>query len=194
METKVKKPFYKKWWVWAIVIVVIIGAIASGGGNDDTKPADSKKPTVTDGAKKEEEKTYKIGDDIASGKINVIINSCTEKKEFKSGNQFIENVKTEGKFIVIDAKLTNNDKESRTIDTGMFKLVDSQNREFDVYSKAELMMILDDKYLFLESVNPGMNRTGTFVFEVPEDVSSYSLKIYPGIMFKTGTPQIVKLK
>lgn len=198
MEKPIKKPLFKRWWFWVIVVIVVIGAIASGG-NDNTKPtADNSKPTVSDSTKKEdkkeEEKTYKIGDDITSGKINVIINSCTEKKEFKSGNQFIDDVKTEGKFIVVEAKITNNDSESRTIDTNMFKLVDSQDREFDVYSKFELMTILDDKYLFLESVNPGMSRTGTFVFEVPEDVNTYSLKIYPGIMFKTGTPQIVKLK
>jgi len=30
---KIKKPFYKKWWVWAIVAVVLIGAIGGGGGS-----------------------------------------------------------------------------------------------------------------------------------------------------------------
>ncbi|MGG0788269.1 Ltp family lipoprotein [Peribacillus simplex] len=38
---KVKKPFYKKWWVW-VLAVIIIASIASGGGEEsattDTEP------------------------------------------------------------------------------------------------------------------------------------------------------------
>lgn len=56
------------------------------------------------------------------------------------------------------------------------------------------MMILGDKSLFLESCNPGMSRTGTFVFEVPEDVESYSLKVGSGTGFAAKTSEIVKLK
>jgi len=29
--TKIKKPFYKKWWVWAITAVVLIAAVSGGG-------------------------------------------------------------------------------------------------------------------------------------------------------------------
>lgn len=199
MSEKVKKPFFKKWWFWVIVVVIALGAIGSGGSGDDKKTADtSGKPAASDTAKKddkkEEEKVYNVGDSVTAGKISVVINKVSEQKEFKSGNQFIKNVTTEGKFIVVEGKITNNDSDARTIDTNMFKLVDDKKREFEVYSKAELMMILGDKYLFLESVNPGMSRTGTFVFEVPADVATYSLKVYPGVGFKTGTPQTVKLK
>lgn len=196
-----KKPFYKKWWFWLIVVIIVVGAIGSGGESKDsgkeiskTSPTSKQTSKTASAEKTEEAETYKIGDDVKVGKINVIINKCDEKKEFKSNNRFMKNVNTEGKFIAIDAKITNNDSEARTIDTNMFKIVDSKNREFEVYSKAELMMILGDKYLFLESVNPGMNRAGTFVFEVPADVNQYSLKVYPGIMFKTGDPKVIKLK
>lgn len=199
MSEKVKKPFFKKWWFWVIVVVIALGAIGSGGSGDDKKTADtSGKPAASDSTKKEEkkaeEKIYNVGESLDVGKFGIVINKCSEQKEFKSGNQYMKNVTTEGKFIVVEAKITNNDSDSRTIDTEMFKVVDDKNREFKVYSKAELMMILGDKYLFLESVNPGMSRTGTFVFEVPADVTAYSLKVYPGIGFKTGTPQTVKLK
>jgi len=187
-----KKPIFKKWWFWLIVIILIVMVKACSDGGDTSKPASN--TTKTNTAAKEAEKVYKIGDNIAAGKINVIINKCSEKSEFKSNNQFIDSVKTEGKFIVVDAKLTNNDSEARTIDTNMFKLIDSKNREFNVYDKVELMTLLGDKYLFLESVNPGMSRAGTFVFEVPKDIKSYSLKVYPGIMFESGTPEVVKLK
>lgn len=42
-KTKVKKPFYKKWWVW-LLAVIIIGAIATSGedSDQDTSTADKK--------------------------------------------------------------------------------------------------------------------------------------------------------
>ena len=33
MEKKVKKPIWKKWWVW-ILAIIIVGAITSGGESD----------------------------------------------------------------------------------------------------------------------------------------------------------------
>lgn len=189
-----KKSIFKRWWFWLIVVVVIIGIAGSiGGTEDDAKQAGS--PGATKAADPApEEKVYKIGDSVEVGKFSITISSCTEQDKFKSDNMYIDDVTTEGKFIAVEAKIINNDKEARTIDTNMFKLVDSQNREFEVYSKFELMTMLGDKYLFLESVNPGMSRSGIFVFEVPKDVNEYSLKMYPGILFKTGKPEIVKLK
>ena len=34
---KEKKPWYKKWWVWAIVVVVVIAAIGGGSGASSNK-------------------------------------------------------------------------------------------------------------------------------------------------------------
>lgn len=74
---KVKKPFYKKWWVWALVIVVIIG-IGSASNNSKT-PSNQTTQTTTNGTTDNEtasssENTniikagmYKIGTDIQAG-------------------------------------------------------------------------------------------------------------------------------
>ena len=57
---KPKKPFYKRWWVWALA-VIIVGAIASGGG-EDSEPAstepkqEAKSEEVKSEPKKEEKK------------------------------------------------------------------------------------------------------------------------------------------
>ena len=37
-KAKAKKPFYKRWWVWAIVIVLVIGMFAP---SDDTETKDN---------------------------------------------------------------------------------------------------------------------------------------------------------
>jgi colicin import membrane protein len=41
-KEKVKKPFYKKWWVWVIAIVVAIGL---AGGGEETKDTTSEPET-----------------------------------------------------------------------------------------------------------------------------------------------------
>ena len=45
-KAKIKKPFYKRWWVWAIVVVLAIGMFGSSGdtetkGDDQQSTAQS---------------------------------------------------------------------------------------------------------------------------------------------------------
>nr|WP_300185932.1 Ltp family lipoprotein [uncultured Agathobaculum sp.] len=42
-KAKAKKPFYKRWWVWAIVIVLVIGMFAP---SDDTETKDNDQQTA----------------------------------------------------------------------------------------------------------------------------------------------------
>lgn len=37
MITKQKKPFYKKWWVWAIAVILLLGIISSMNDNSQQK-------------------------------------------------------------------------------------------------------------------------------------------------------------
>lgn len=54
METKVKKPFYKKWWFW-VLAVVIVGAVANavGGGTDESVKDNSDKKVTQKATKTE---------------------------------------------------------------------------------------------------------------------------------------------
>ena len=45
--TKIKKPFYKKWWVWVIAIL-IIGAIGANGDDDNVKETSEKIEVLAD--------------------------------------------------------------------------------------------------------------------------------------------------
>lgn len=205
MEGKKKKPFFKRWWFWVIVLIIGIGMLGSNEDdkNKGDKNSESDKIVVNqDEDKKEDDKkdvepeeiVYQIGDSFTSGNLGIVVEEVEEKREFKSDNQFIKDVTTEGKFIVITAKLTNNDTKARTFSSMQFKIIDDQEREFDAYTDANLMMILGDKDIFLKECNPGMSRTGVFVFEVPEDIESYSLKVFSGVGFAAKTSEIVKLK
>lgn len=47
-ETKVKKPFYKKWWFWLIVIIITFAACSSGENSDTDNSNKSDKSTATE--------------------------------------------------------------------------------------------------------------------------------------------------
>ena len=199
MEKK-KKPLFKRWWFWVLVIV-IIGTIGSGGGDKDkpketssTKQSANGTDVKSDDNEEVEEPIYQIGDPFETGDLGVTVLEVDEKTEFKSDNQFIDDVTTEGKFIAVKAKITNNDTKARTFSSTMFKIIDDEGREFETLTDTNLMMILGDDDLFLESCNPGMSKTGVFVFEVPGDIESYSLKVYSGTALAAKTSATVKLK
>ncbi|MEJ4688061.1 DUF4352 domain-containing protein, partial [Enterococcus faecium] len=76
---KVSKPFYKKVWFWVLILLLFfgIGGALSGGENKDSATATStstNKETTKETTAKEE-KTYKIGDDVAVGKMEYKVNS-----------------------------------------------------------------------------------------------------------------------
>lgn len=212
-KIKVKKPIYKKWWFWVLIVFIGVGIFGGGDNEKDSPKAEVASKQDKENNKKEvsaeedpkeeakeiieeieEEVIYQIGDSFESGKLGVAVEAVEEKTSFTSTNQFVSDVTTEGKFIAVTAKLTNNDKESRTFSSTQFKIIDDQGREFGTLTSMDLMLILGDKDMFLESCNPGMSRTGIFVFEVPEDLESYSLKVGSGVGFASKTSETVKLK
>lgn len=182
-------------------VVILLAIIASlfGGDKEEAKNDTTKNdiPTKVEEKKtepKKEEQNYSIGQDVTVGKLGVKVNSVEEKTEFTSDNEFIDPVKTEGKFVVVDATLTNNDKEARAFSSTQFKLIDSEGKEYETLTDANLMMILGDKDLFFENCNPGMSRTGVFVFETPTNVTDYKLKVLGGVAFKAGDSVIINVK
>lgn len=196
------KPKKKSKLMPIIIVVVLLAIIGSMFGGDDDTPNDEQSKTVLSQNKEpaktaepvEAEKLYEVGESFDTGKLGVEVLEVEERTEFKSDNQFIDSVTTEGKFIAVKAKLTNNDTEARTFSSSMFKIIDEQDRTFETLTDANLMMILDDDNLFFESCNPGMSRTGIFVFEVPDGVESYYLEVLSGTGFAAKTSAKVKLK
>ena len=206
-KEKVKKPFYKKWWVW-LLAVIIIGSIASGGEEEtastdtdtkaetaSTEPAkeEAKADAPKEEPKKEEKKVFAIGDVVKVGNFEYVIKSASETTKLESGNQFVDDVTTEGKLVVIEYSVKNLDKEARYVDANLFQLK-GNGAEFEPMNKAEVMMILGDANLFLEEVNPQMSRTGKFVVEVPADMASYNLEVSSGLGWSGGETEQIKLK
>ena len=84
MEEKQKKPFWKKWWVWAIVVLVVIG-IANSGDKTTVPTAQNsnmttENQTVTEKKPDLEVVESKLVSDALYGKVTGTIKNNTNRK------------------------------------------------------------------------------------------------------------------
>ncbi|KKE77721.1 DUF4352 domain-containing protein [Bacilli bacterium] len=203
-KEKIKKPFYKRIWVWVLAIIVIF-AIASGG-EDDTDAANTNdaskevtNQTTEEKAGKEavepaeeEVKAAKIGEPSTVGDVTFTVNGVNETNEISSGNEFIENATTSGKYIILDITVHNAKNEAITIDSSFFKII-ADGTEYDPTTDGNVMMAMGDAMddFFLAQVNPNLEKSGKVVFEVGADVDvdSALLRAQTGA-FGTETTEI----
>ena len=216
-KEKVKKPFYKKWWVWVLAII-IIGNIVNGGGEEETasrdtkaetastEPAKTEEPKAEEPAKKEEAKkeepkkeevkAFGIGEKATIADVGFTLNGVEETNEINSGNEFIPNATTEGKFIIADVSVENGQKEALTINSSFFKIKTTDEVEYEATTDGEVIMAMGDNMgdFFLEQINPGLSKSGKVVFEVPADLDLTKAVLYCQTGF-WGTETIeIKLK
>ncbi|EGP4801987.1 TPA: DUF4352 domain-containing protein [Enterococcus faecium] len=166
---KVSKPFYKKVWFWVLIVLLFfgIGGALSGGENKDSATATStstNKETTT-----KEEKTYKIGDDVAVGKMEYKVNSVEVVKQVGPS---VLPTNAKDTFLVVDLSVKNAGDKAVTIDSSFFKLK-ADGKTFEADSAASMSANQDENgnitnSFFMESLNPDMQQTGKIVFDIPE--------------------------
>lgn len=194
-----KKPIYKKWWFWLIVIIIII-AIASKGKDEKSaatsadKSVESSKSgesTSKDDSKKSNSTVYKLNEEAKAKNLSFVVSEV--KSDTKIGkNEYLQK-KTDNQFLILKITVTNNDKDARTIDTAMFKLKDSAGKEYSAMSDADLYVNGDGTTFFLAKVNPGLNKTGNIVFEIPKNLKGLKLECASGVGFQAGTTATIDL-
>lgn len=166
---KVSKPFYKKVWFWVLIVLLFfgIGGALSGGENKDSATATStstNKETTT-----KEEKTYKIGDDVAVGKMEYKVNSVEVVKQVGPS---VLPTNAKDTFLVVDLSVKNAGDKAVTIDSSFFKLK-ADGKTFEADSAASMSANQDENgnitnSFFMESLNPDMQQTGKIVFDISE--------------------------
>lgn len=97
----------------------------------------------------------------------------------ESGNQFIDNLTTAGRFLLVKATVENKGADAFYVEAP--KVVDSAGREFD-YNSDAIMIIDSAEQCALEQVNPGLSKGCTWIFEVPADATALRLKVAGGLL------------
>ncbi|ALA12438.1 DUF4352 domain-containing protein [Paenibacillus larvae] len=178
---------FKKWWFWLIVVVVIV-AIAGANGKKDNQASVS---SSQEQSAEKKEQTAKIGESTTVGKFEVTVNGIKENKTIGE-NEFLQK-KTENQFLIVDVSVKNLDKDSRTIDTSMFKIIDDKGSEYSPLSDGDLYVNSSENKMFLSKINPNIAKKGNVVFEMPEGIAGLKLQVGSGIGFKAGESATIDL-
>lgn len=105
-----------------------------------------------------------------------------------SGNQFIPNLKTSGKFLQLAVGIRNLGDDAYSILPP--SLVDAAGREYEPRTDA-FMLISDERKCLLESINPGIDRACDWIYEVPTDATGLLLRVQPSFLGKARYIEII---
>lgn len=157
-----------------LVIIVLVIALGSSGGS---------KTSTTGGsdAKQEQTKvTAKIGEVAQSSDLAFTV---TGVKDYQSlGNSYTRK-DAQGVFKVVTLKIENTGKETKTIDSSMIKLRDSQGRTFErsIDGQTAKGLAQGQVDLFLQQVQPSLSVNGEIVFDIPKDAEGLVLEVRGGL-------------
>lgn len=167
--TKEKKGnwFMRHKILTGILVFIVFIVVVSASGGDSSSSGSSNSGSKQEQSQKQEKITAKIGEQVQSGDLAFTVNSV---KEYQSlGNSFTSK-DAQGVFKVVSLKIENVGKETKTIDSSMIKLTDSEGRTFERSIDGQTAKGLSQGQvdLFLQQVQPGLNVNGEIVFDVPE--------------------------
>lgn len=172
--------------VLIIVGVLVLLALLGGSPQEQTTTTTETKTTTTTEQPAATEpvatKQYGIGDRVEVGELAYTITGM-RTAPLVGSNDF--GARADGIFMIVDMKIENLGKESKTIDSSMMKAIDSQSRTFD--SDNEAWAYLENN-LFLKQVQPGLPASGQVVFDVPQG-ESFSVEVSGGMW--SGKKQLI---
>jgi len=175
-KEKVKKPFYKRWWVWLLALIII--GVATSGGEDTAEPTTTEPKTETstpDTAKKKEEETKKeepkeevvgIGKPVKVGDVTFTVHSTSTAK--KIGDQYMSQ-EAQGTYLIADVSVKNEGKKQLTLTNSFFKLK-SNDAEYEADSTADMYINDADSMFLIQQINPGNTAKGKIAFDVNDGV------------------------
>lgn len=169
-KERIKKPFYKKWWVWLIAVIVVIGA-TSGGEEDGTETASTEpkqevKTETKAEPKKEEKKVAGFNEPVKVG--DVVFTAAGSSLADNVGGEYGQDA--QGKYLIVDVAVKNEGKKAITTDSSFFKLKIGET-EYEADTTAGIYANQDSEF-FLQNVNPGIENKGKVVFDIPEEAAN----------------------
>lgn len=177
------KKFFK-FGCLGIILLIVLGIIIGivGGGDEETTNTNSteqKEEVKSEESKQEEKKVAGIGETATVADVGFTVQNVEETNEIDSGNEFIENATTDGKFIIADIKIDNGQKEALTIDSSFFKIITADGTEYEPVTDGTVFMAMSQEDdFFLQQINPGLSKAGKVVFEVPADLDLATSTLY----------------
>ena len=166
-----------KWGGIIFVILIVIGVVAGAGKSNNSSSSTNNAANTASGNNQAETKTVaKLNEPVTDS--DLVFTATAVDTATTLGNQYTKK-DAQGMFQIITLKIENKGKETKTVDSSMISLTDSQGRKFDRSIEGQTAKGLSQGKvdLFLQQVQPGLNVTGDIVFDVPKDATGLKLLV-----------------
>ena len=112
-----------------------------------------------------EKKVSKIGDTIHSKNFDITILNKDVSDTVTDKSGYFQST-ANGTFIILTVQYKNTANRAMRLDNSAFKL----KLEDKTYSPVTIIMTSKDN-IFLDTINPGIEKTGKLYFDVPKDIA-----------------------
>ncbi len=166
-----------KWGGIIFVILIVVGVIAGAGKSNNSSSNTNNAANTASGNNQAETKTVaKLNEPVTDS--DLVFTATAVDTATTLGNQYTKKI-AQGMFQIITLKIENKSKETKTVDSSMISLTDSQGRKFDrsIEGQTAKGMSQGKVDLFLQQVQPGLNVTGDIVFDVPKEATGLKLLV-----------------
>jgi len=166
----------KSLYAFIALVICIIGGVSTTESSDSSSkltPVSTNSPDLLTLQLKENLSKQGVSSDVT-------IKVMSSKYTSKIANSFLSE-KANGIFKIVKVQISNGQKDAITVDSSSFKLLDEQDREFTISSKAQSVSMSNEESFFLYSLNPGLSVTGQLIFDVPSKKGTYRLKAQGGM-------------
>lgn len=138
-------------------------------------PAASQAPASEAPAASQAPAAYPVGQDVQVGEVRwKILEAKDEGQTLKSGNQFIKDKTTGGKFVRVKFEMENLSKDMLSF-AGL-DLVDAENRTFKPFSEG-FQFVPTDQACVLENLNPNVPKACEVIYELPGNATGVKAKV-----------------
>lgn len=160
MSQKQAKPWFKRFWVWALIVVglIIIGSIA-GGGKKDTATDTNGQTDTTQASSSEEQTEFKVGETATFDNKSITVTNV--QRNYDTGNQYAQ-PESGKEFVIVTVDIANNGDSALNYNTFEFKMQDSNGVQ-----QNEAIMALSEGKLNSGSLAKGGKVSGKLAYEVP---------------------------
>ena len=202
LESKAKKPFYKRVWfiVLAALVLVGIGANMGGGAKTDTAasaaastPSASvaapaagepvavapavESPAAETKAEEKDDANPGIGEPAADGKFTFVTNGV-DCSTTEIGSEYL-NKTAQGTFCIVDLTITNTGNKPQSFFGDNAKLFNAAGQEYSADTEAAIY--LEDSSSLYEEINPGNSLKSKVVFDVPAGTTPTSIELHDSV-------------
>ena len=158
---------------------------------DEAVPKNTKSLETTNQTQRTKGKSFTINDIVDFDDSSWVVLSARELgSSIKNTNMGAEDLDSEGKFIYVKYKVTNNKKEEESI-AFTPSVRDSKGRRYEELVKSEMYLPEGETGITMEALPASLSKTFSAIFEVPKDSTGIVFLARSFVPFKAEEKAIV---